>query len=573
MEYQLNPLNLSKIMATQAKCFWIELSSLLTTFCDGTCNNNISLFTYNQSLDFDIYLNTSNESNDREMEIILCEARFDTINDTDDTLDQIDAIFQSILSGFFNRKQIYKVLNGPYTELRDGLKYDCTKPFSIIKLKTYILVESGIESKSEFDELFDNNGKFIKEAQKLLTQFFGIQVILKPISMSTINKISKGLKTEYVSIIIVFILFICVISIFMVRYSYRQQQIKSMEIRNPMVIVLGIGDYEHSKSEPFEADFSGHCVDLDGIEFDVQHVHQLFAEKLKYDVYPQLTATIQTSWTKDEIVKLLNTSAQEFSENEGKLYDGLVVIISGHGYDSKIITSDYKLLAKDNIHRLFTHHYPTVRKLPRIFIFDVCDGDNEKVIEARGNTDIIEAAKNGDIIEEEKKDDRTSADIDDKHREDNVLWALGEKNPDYRLVLINSANKNFQSFINMKKGSNLILSFVKKMENNIFNNGNRLFLSQIMNEIQDELHDKKYSAQLITCTFHNRTGDIKFYANEKRADKHGIKGDGYDIVDKYDETELVTDDECDNNSSEVIELVERLNQKNNNQCNEEYNIV
>eukprot|EP01084_Bolivina_argentea_P216974 368472_1 len=53
--------------------------------------------------------------------------------------------------------------------------------------------------------------------------------------------------------------------------------------------------------------------------------------------------------------------------------DGLFVTISGHGYDSNIITSDYGLINKNLCHRIFSQ-YVVSREVPRVFLYDCCDG-------------------------------------------------------------------------------------------------------------------------------------------------------------------------------------------------------
>ena len=53
-------------------------------------------------------------------------------------------------------------------------------------------------------------------------------------------------------------------------------------------------------------------------------------------------------------------------------------MISCHGFDNDILTSDYKRLSKTDIHRIFSRNKPLNRELPRIFIFDCCSGDAER---------------------------------------------------------------------------------------------------------------------------------------------------------------------------------------------------
>ncbi len=61
-------------------------------------------------------------------------------------------------------------------------------------------------------------------------------------------------------------------------------------------------------------------------------------------------------------IEELKKKAKDFDPNK---YDGLIVAISCHGLNSNICTSDYKLIEKAAIHRIFTSEYPKVREVPR----------------------------------------------------------------------------------------------------------------------------------------------------------------------------------------------------------------
>ena len=65
---------------------------------------------------------------------------------------------------------------------------------------------------------------------------------------------------------------------------------------------------------------------------------------------------------------------------EQNRHDALVVIISCYGIQGHIVTSDYKLINKDTIHRIFSVDHPSLRNIPGIFIYDCCDGNNQVTI-------------------------------------------------------------------------------------------------------------------------------------------------------------------------------------------------
>merc|ERR1719361_1310411 len=100
---------------------------------------------------------------------------------------------------------------------------------------------------------------------------------------------------------------------------------------------------------------------------------------MNYEVHPSYDLTapngIKMRWTKREIDDLLEQKSDELTNNIAD-YDGLVVIFSGHGKDDSIITSDGQLISKQHIYQYFTFSRKkiAVRSIPRLFIFDCCDG-------------------------------------------------------------------------------------------------------------------------------------------------------------------------------------------------------
>ena len=102
---------------------------------------------------------------------------------------------------------------------------------------------------------------------------------------------------------------------------------------------------------------------------------------MNYKIYPEYLENdneIKIEWTFKEISNLLKERANDLEENIVK-YDGLIVIMSGHGMDHHIITSDHTQIDKNDIHRLFTTNKPSIRQIPRLFIYDCCDGAMQKV--------------------------------------------------------------------------------------------------------------------------------------------------------------------------------------------------
>ena len=89
-----------------------------------------------------------------------------------------------------------------------------------------------------------------------------------------------------------------------------------------------------------------------------------------------------------------------------------------------------------------------------------------------------------------------------------IHWNEHEDNPDYKLVIINAANEGFQSKMSMRKGSFFITQFTQRLADNICNKRNERFLNQILNDVQECLHNE--GKQLMTKAFNNGTENIKF---------------------------------------------------------------
>eukprot|EP01083_Nonionella_stella_P081927 225971_1 len=507
-KYQLNELNLRKFLMAMddpsVSCYWMELSTLLTANCSGTCNTDLDLYDYNQSLV--LYARINGSMSDV---LAVCNEFFGTLNDTINTLSDIDAIFEFIFRVMFTPFQIYDITEGPYSELRDIddlTQLNCST-FQGIKLHTIVNVMSGIDTKQAFDKLFDE--QFISEVQRLLLLLFGVNVFVSIINNNEVDHVIKGFELWQLLCISAAGMIIAVV-ILMYYYNYFRYN-KRIEINNPMIITIAIGIYDHEHSP--NAPVNGILPDLHGIEVDVRHLFELFGHRLNYTFFPNYDLkNIKVRWSKKEIINLLHEKAIELSQNLD-VFDGLVVILTGHGLDECIATSDYHTIDKKHIHRLFSipKEVRQCRSIPRLFIFDCCSGRFER--------DFIDRA---DIDKEEEEQKAMQAkglrDVDYKVlHEDNAPWARDEDNPDYKLAVVNAANHDFQSKMRNDIGSYLIYKFQEKMKRNCERNSmccyhNKLFLGEIMGDIQNELHSE--GKQLPEYKFNNGMEKIIFLANK-----------------------------------------------------------
>ena len=305
-----------------------------------------------------------------------------------------------------------------------------------------------------------------------------------------------------------------------------------------MVISIAIQFYHQTPENP---EIDGHFPTLNGIRMDIENTTKLFGKNkfgLYYDIFPdysdQNIDTYTAAWTESQLIEFLKEKADELEytlrdPSVEDPYDGLLVIISCHGIRDYIITSDYKKINKTAIHRIFSGKKPLSRKIPRMFIFDCCSGHREREARARrsrlmsqsqgkSRTEDKFAVIPGDLDFASRLREDSSKNVEVVHitRDETLVWASQEKNPDFKLVVIHAANDGFQSKMNTVSGSYVIGAFVKGLRENVFKNGNKKFLHEILCDIQEDLHD--LGKQLMVKTFNNKTEWIKFVKN-----KRGIK--------------------------------------------------
>ena len=271
---------------------------------------------------------------------------------------------------------------------------------------------------------------------------------------------------------------------------------KTIWIQNPMVIAIAIGEYSKQKDTEDEALENQYLPDLD-VSLDIENLSSLFVDSMNYTMYPR---HLQTQWSQTDIVQLLETKAKELNDNIDS-YDGLIVAISGHGLNKDCIcSSDYKLMSKDAIHRLFSWPYPKVRNIPRIFMFDSCSGDGEY---GKFMTQLNDSGKHFTV------DDIAMNLDDDEYKEEPAKWERGTKNPDYKLVEISASNPGFQAKLSSSIGSYMIYGFVDEMRNDL--NGcckKSRSISEIFTKIQNDLEER--GKQQIRPQYNNGTEFVKF---------------------------------------------------------------
>ena len=256
------------------------------------------------------------------------------------------------------------------------------------------------------------------------------------------------------------------------------------------------------------------CKNLWGIDNDYKHIKGL-CDKLNYELYE--TEKDKFQWKRDEIISFLKQSAQHLEQNimneqdPKKKYDALFAVISGHGYDKSIISSDYQLITKQAIHSLFSWNHATSREIPRVFVFDCCDGIQEQDTDYAGHYRDEEESSSEEEDEEKEHGKANFGANDILERQNTLVWKKGQDNPDYRLCVVHAANEGFQSKMSNETGSYLITAMTDKMIDNVDHKccfKKFEFFGEIIDAIQKNLHDK--GKQQVNGSFNNHTRKLKF---------------------------------------------------------------
>eukprot|EP01083_Nonionella_stella_P228537 809797_1 len=282
----------------------------------------------------------------------------------------------------------------------------------------------------------------------------------------------------------------------------QRQKDNTKVICNPLVLYIGIAKYEEDPA--LEPGIHVYCRDLDGVDVDATNV-KLLCHKFHYDLHPMFEEEPKLQWSQKEVIAFLLESANNVSSGD---YDSLLAIFSGHGYQHNIITSDYQLINKDAILRIFTMMHPELCSVPRIFIFDCCDGERQRdgidesdSEEGKNVTQSRDVGKNFQLTDIKK-----IRSLEDRSVAEEAKEAM---NSNYNVVTIHAANIGFQSKLNSIDGSYVINAFVRKMLDDI-GSGHQDFFGEIMQDIQHKLHED--GKQYPTNVFHDNTRYLKFSA-------------------------------------------------------------
>eukprot|EP01083_Nonionella_stella_P259658 886301_1 len=537
MNYGLtDEVDMHHILRDRSLCFWIDINLLYQPYCDGLCGVNTIIYEHPIEITLWLKFGADNEHSNEDdfgrfnttAQHTVCEQYFGDSNKTKETLSDIDVILGLALQ-FVARSEkdmIHRIEDKPRSVLMDN---PCINTNAAIMddvpsavIESVFSVESALNDSNTVYSLFDADSDFMNATNSYLFGYFGMDfLIVFPERNNTINvtrivfeQIYSEQKTWYelwqvhvaLSLTLLAIIAAFVGLNYYKRKVEREREINTLRIKNPMVLAIAIQSYH-----PYN-------TDLFGIYHDITNVHKFFQLTLNYEMFPPYSSSrgvqFQLQWTQKELVAFLKKKANELNDNlklnEGDpyRYDGLVVVISGHGKEHHFITSDGEETEKTTIHRIFSGPYSQIRKIPRVFVYDACAGTHGKNMKiASGDVDKHRAV----IKMKTEQYQRTSV---------CETWTEGEANVDHLLMTIQASNLGYKSKLNQKTGSHFISAFCEEMERNILENNNHLFLGEVFEKVQSELHNRE---QLPVMTENSKTQYIKF---EPRSDRdHELEDD------------------------------------------------
>ena len=273
---------------------------------------------------------------------------------------------------------------------------------------------------------------------------------------------------------------------------------------NALVAMISIGDYsDGNKISRRDKDFHESLINLP-VEKDAETLRGL----CKFMNWTFISKGKKVKWTEKDIMYFLETEIAEMliSPNGSLKFDGLIICVSCHGIKDKIVTSDFKTIEKRAIHRVLSLKYPKLREIPRIFVFDSCDGSDEQITTMDTNAEQSKAIEMV-LTEELNAESSKGTALDDVQSAG--AWTSTTKNPDYDLVEVYAANSGFVAKMDYN-GSYLVYYLTMAIKNNVEKKLGRT-LAEILEIVQNHLHD--LGRQQTVNILNNNTRTMVFKKN------------------------------------------------------------
>ena len=275
-----------------------------------------------------------------------------------------------------------------------------------------------------------------------------------------------------------------------------------LTISNALVAMIAIGDYSDGiKISAVDKDEKGIFNNLE-VDKDIKTIQDLS----KFMGWTFTSKGGKVHWTAKEITSFCEMEIGEmlFTANNKLKYDGLIVCVSCHGVKDNIVTSDIETIEKTAIHRMLSLKYPEIREIPRIFIFDCCNGSD------RRHTSIAMNMEQPKLIE--MTSIRKATELEDVQSRHQRAWTTNSKNPDYNLVVVHAANEGFVAKMSSDVGSYAVYALSKVIRTNVGRIPAK-GLAELLEEVQNALHDQ--GKQQTMNVFNNHTRTLVFEKNQK----------------------------------------------------------
>ena len=297
---------------------------------------------------------------------------------------------------------------------------------------------------------------------------------------TTLNLPEDYQSTVLIAIVAVsgFVVIVCLfgnIICCILRRKSRQLPTHCPEIRNAVVVGIGIGQYQRPATS--DVGTLGNLnvgKDLDSLES--------FCTFMGYEF---MCSDRKTEWTKQEIFNYLqeDVGTAFFTAKRRARYDGLLVCISGHGVQDHVVTSDLMYIEKTAICRCICEKYPEFIDIPRIFIFDTCGGSRERREDIE-TTDLgmqdshLAVASESTIGDDVGKSGGSG---------DGEITVGISQDLDRNTAVIHAANKGYQAKMRGDVGSYLLYSFISAIRQDIADHTQK-GLAELMEDVQNGLH-------------------------------------------------------------------------------------
>lgn len=150
-----------------------------------------------------------------------------------------------------------------------------------------------------------------------------------------------------------------------------QIEMPSYKLRNPLVVLVGCVDYTPVENSPYSS--------LPGTKKALADMRDLYENTYGYEVMSSYDAKDpSTGFMKKKQILDFFKSIQDLLKKNPDNYDGLIVVLSGHGRESTFVTSELKQIRITKITDMFTlDQLPSLVNKPKLFFLDCCQGQSK----------------------------------------------------------------------------------------------------------------------------------------------------------------------------------------------------